>query len=278
MFVKFVGANGTLVAFYRLLFASVMLTLPALLNNKIEKPRLDKEKTVLWVILGGISFAINISLWCSALNYTSASIVTLLDNTAPIWVGLFTWLVLGKKQNEFYWWGLSITILGSFMLVGSTNVSLRSQQFLGNLLSITSGISYAAYILITQQARKKISSLKYSWMVSSIGMLVLFVFGSAAGVLKQALSLQAYLAIFSMSLSSQVIGWFLVNDALGKLPAPVVSVALVGQPIVVTILGVFILREIPSVLQIIGGIICLIGIILVQLSFQKSRIETTTNI
>ena len=275
MFVKFVKANGTLVAFYRLLFASVMLALPVLISSKNQTPTLDKDKSVLWVLLGGISFAINIGLWCSALNYTSASIVTLLDNTAPIWVGLFGWLVLGKKQNQFYWWGLSLTLAGSILLVGSSRVSFDNQKFLGNILSLASGVSYAAYILITQQARRIVSSLKYSWLVSSIGAILLFVFGLATGALKQTISLQGYLLIFLMSLSSQVIGWYLVNDALGKLPAAAASVALVGQPLVVTILGVFILHEIPSFFQIIGGIACLIGIIVVQYSFKEQRIKKT---
>ena len=275
MFVKFVKANGTLVAFYRLLFASVMLALPVLISSKNQTPTLDKDKSVVWVLLGGISFAINIGLWCSALNYTSASIVTLLDNTAPIWVGLFGWLVLGKKQNQFYWWGLSLTLAGSILLVESSRVSFDNQKFLGNILSLASGVSYAAYILITQQARRIVSSLKYSWLVSSIGAILLFVFGLATGALKQTISLQGYLLIFLMSLSSQVIGWYLVNDALGKLPAAAASVALVGQPLVVTILGVFILHEIPSFFQIIGGIACLIGIIVVQYSFKEQRIKKT---
>ena len=275
MFVKFVKANGTLVGFYRLLFASMMLALPVLLGSKNQTPTLDKDKSVLWVLLGGISFAINIGLWCSALNYTSASIVTLLDNTAPIWVGLFGWLVLGKKKNQFYWWGLSLTLAGSILLVGSSRVSFNNQKFLGNMLSLASGVSYAAYILITQQARRIVSSLKYSWLVSSIGAILLFVFGLATGALKQTISLQGYLLIFLMSLSSQVIGWYLVNDALGKLPAAAASVALVGQPLVVTILGVFILHEIPSFFQIIGGIACLIGIIVVQYSFKEQRIKKT---
>ena len=270
MFVKFVKANGTLVAFYRLLFASIMLTLPVFIGRENQRLTSEKDKSVLWVLLGGISFAINIALWCSALNYTSASIVTLLDNTAPIWVGLFSWLVLGKKHNKFYWWGLSMAIAGSILLVGSSPVSFNSQQFLGNMLSLASGISYAAYILITQKARRMVPSLKYSWLVSSIGALFLFVFGLASGALKQTLSLQGYLLIFLMSLSSQVLGWYLVNDALGKLPATAASAALVGQPLVVTVLGVFILQEIPSFLQIIGGIACLLGIIVVQYSFKKT--------
>ena len=269
MFVKFAKANGTLVGFYRLLFASMMLALPVFIGSENQIPTSDKDKPVLWVLLGGISFAINIGLWCSALNYTSASIVTLLDNTAPIWVGLFSWLVFGKKHNQLYWWGLSVTIAGSVLLVGSSPVSFNSQQFLGNMLSLASGVSYAAYLLITQQARRMVPSLKYSWLVSSIGALFLFVFGLATGALKQTLSLQGYLLIFLMSLSSQVLGWYLVNDALGKLPATAASVALVGQPLVVTVLGVFILQEIPSFLQTIGGIACLLGIIVVQYSFKK---------
>jgi len=271
MFVKFVNANGTIVAFYRLLFASVMLMLPVLISSENQKSTLDKDRSVLWILLGGSSFAINMGLWCSALNFTSASIVTLLDNTAPVWVGLFSWLVLGKKQNKFYWWGLSMTLVGSILLVGSSLASFNSQQFLGNMLSLASGISYAAYILITQQARRMVSSLRYSWLVSSIGALLLFAFGLITGALKQTLSLQGFLLIFLMSLSSQVLGWYLVNDALGKLPAAAASVALVGQPLVVTVLGVFILREIPSFLQIIGGIACLIGIIIVQRSFNKTE-------
>jgi drug/metabolite transporter (DMT)-like permease len=270
MFVKFVRANGTLVAFYRLLFASVVLTLPVLIGNENQVTSEGKDKSVLWVLLGGSAFAINIGLWCSALNYTSASIVTLLDNTAPVWVGIFGWLVLGKKQNQFYWWGLGLTLAGSILLVGSSSASLNSQQFLGNMLSVASGISYAAYILITQQARRRVSSLKYSWLVSLIGAILLLIFGLAAGSFKQTLSLQGYLLIFLMSLSSQVFGWYLVNDALGKLPAAAVSVALVGQPLVVTVLGIFFLREIPSNLQVIGGITCLIGIVVVQRSFKDT--------
>jgi len=70
--------------------------------------------------------------------------------------------------------------------------------------------------------------------------------------------------IFLMALTSQVIAWVLVNDALGQLPAAAASVALVGQPIVTTLLGIFILKEVPSFLQMIGALICLAGILIVQ--------------
>jgi drug/metabolite transporter (DMT)-like permease len=267
MFVKAVRANGTMVAAYRLMFAAAMLTIPALVSQGKNKNDIERDNPLLWAIFGGISFAINIALWCTALNHTTATIVTLLDNTAPVWVGLFTLLVLKKKQERSYWWGLGLTILGSILLVGSSRASFNNQKFVGNIIGIASGVSYAAYILITQQARRTIPGLKYSWLVSTIGALFLFIFGLLRGVFQEVLSPQDLVLIFLMALTSQVVGWYLVNDALGKLPAPIVSVTLVGQPVVVTILGVFILPEIPTAIQAVGGIICLLGIFVVQKSF-----------
>jgi len=70
--------------------------------------------------------------------------------------------------------------------------------------------------------------------------------------------------IFLMALSSQVPGWYLVNEALGKLPSAAGAVALVGQPMVSTLLGIFILGEFLTVGQGAGVFLCLAGILLAQ--------------
>jgi len=70
--------------------------------------------------------------------------------------------------------------------------------------------------------------------------------------------------IFLMALSSQVIAWLMVNQALGELSVSVSSIILVGQPVVSTLLGIVLLKEIPGILQLGGGVLCLIGIYTVQ--------------
>ena len=269
MFVKFAKANGAVVAFYRMLFAGLMLTLPVVLGSKKKKTPSKDPKQVKWVVLGGLTLAVNLALWSSALNFTSASAVTLLDNLAPVWIGLFTWLVLRKKQQPLYWMGMGMALIGSILLVGSGQSLINKQQATGTILGIVSGVGYAAYLMITDQARNSVSSLRYTWMVSGIGAAFLFVYCLATGAFNELISIQSLVLIFLMSLSSQVFGWYLVNDAMGKLPVTGSSVALVGQPLVTTVLGVFILQEIPLIIQIGGGIICVIGILVVQSSFVK---------
>jgi len=265
IFVKTVNANGLVVGFYRLLFAGLMLTIPAL----VEPAHLDKKPGKagwLWAIGGSLINGLNIALWCTALNFTTASAVTLLDTTAPVWVGLFGFLFLGKRYPALYWIGLVVTLTGAAMTVGLNSLGLNSVQLKGNLIALASGFTYAAYIIFTRKARAYFSGVKYSWLVGIIGAAALFLVVLFAGLLNEPLPIHSYFLIAIMALTSQVIAWVLVNHALGVLPQSAGSAALVGQPIVTTLLGALILGEYINWLQGLGGLICLVGILIVQMT------------
>lgn len=265
IFVKFISGPGSLIAFYRLLFAAIFLTLPVLIRNR-KQPKHIPGKIAAGAILGGVVFAINIALWVTALSMTTASKVTLLDNTAPIWVGLIGWLLMGKRENWLYWVGLLVTFLGAGMMIDITHFQFNSQQGVGDLLAAACGITYAFYLLMTNRIRNHMDSVTYSWILACSGTLTLLLFNLLAGYLSQYMTGKSLLLIFAMAISSQVLGWILINQALGMLPVVYASVILLGQPIVATLLGILILREIPTLLQSIGGILCLVGIFLVQRS------------
>jgi drug/metabolite transporter (DMT)-like permease len=264
IFVKSVHANGILVGFLRMAFAGVMLSIPAIKSWKTVPLKLNDKENKWWPLLGALTYAVNIALWCTALNYTTASAVTLLDTTAPVWVGLFAWLFMGKKNGPWYWFGLAVTLAGASMTVGFNSLGIGSSQFRGNMIALASGFSYAAYIIFTQRARRSMSSLSYSWLVAVVGGVTLFAVSAFSGLLKEALPLRSYILIALMAFTSQVVAWLLVNYALGVLPSAAGSVALVGQPIVTTLLGALLINETISWPQALGGAICLGGILLVQ--------------
>jgi drug/metabolite transporter (DMT)-like permease len=263
IFVKSVHANGILVGFLRMSFAGLMLTIPAVISWKKQPLELNAKGNQWWPILGALTYAVNIALWCTALNFTTASAVTLLDTTAPVWVGLFAWLFLGKKNGRWYWIGLAITLIGAAMTVGFNSLGIGSVQFKGNMIALASGFTYAAYIIFTQRARRNMSSLSYSWLVAVVGGATLFVVTALGGLLGESLPLRSYILIALLAFTSQVVAWLLVNYALGVLPPVAGSVALVGQPIVTTLLGALLINETISWLQALGGAICLSGILLV---------------
>ncbi len=265
IFVKFVQATGSLVAFYRLFFAAMLLTAPVLSHNQKNHISLSNE-SVRWAVLGGIAFAANISLWCTALTLTTASNVTLLDNTAPIWVGLLGWLFLGKKEGWMYWIGLTITFLGVGLLINISSFQINSSQGNGIILGMFSGFTYATYLLLTRKVRGQMDSITYSWLLALSGAILLLLVNFIFGYFTETLSLVDLLLIMLTAIISQIAGWILINYALGILPVANASVILIGQPIITTLLGIIMLNEVPNLIQAIGGIICLAGIWMVQKS------------
>ena len=84
-------------------------------------------------------------------------------------------------------------------------------------------------------------------------------------------SAQSWLVFFATALVSQIIGYMSMTYALGHLPASVVSPTMVGQPITTAILAIPLLGEIPTGLQVVGGVIALAGIYIVNQAHSKSK-------
>jgi len=275
LFVKTVPAGGLFIAFYRMLFGSMLLGIPILAGKRKVIQKKNTSGGILWAILGGLSYGLNIFLWSSALKFTTASAVTLLDNTAPLWVGLYGFLFLKEKQGWIYRLGMAVTFGGAAMLIGTNTFSRSNAQLTGSLISIASGFSYAIYQVITRKAREYFSSLQYSWMVAAVGAAGLFLIAFPLGILNHQVNLSGFLKIFLLALTSQVLAWLMINQALGELPSSVTSLVLVGQPVVTTLLAALLINEVPGLWQILGGMICIAGIFIIQRNtspvFRKVR-------
>jgi drug/metabolite transporter (DMT)-like permease len=64
-----------------------------------------------------------------------------------------------------------------------------------------------------------------------------------------------------LALSSQVVGWLLISVSLPRLPAALTSVLLTIQPVGSVLLGVILLGEAPSALQLAGVAAIFAGIV-----------------
>ena len=102
IFTKIANVPGPVAAAYRMTIAAAVLTIPFAWHvQRSGLPRVG----VRWGLFGGIWFALNLGLLSSALLRTSAATATLLDNTAPIWVGLGALIFFHEKLGRRYWAG-----------------------------------------------------------------------------------------------------------------------------------------------------------------------------
>jgi drug/metabolite transporter (DMT)-like permease len=266
IFPKLAHTTGDVISTWRLIIAALTLTILAAINWRRGRARLPRA--ILWTVLvAGIAFASDMLLWNTALTITTASTAALLGNTAPLWVALGAWLLLKDHLKPIYWVGLVIAMSGMALIMGvdwQSNLALD----MGAVLSIGSGLSYAVYQLVTHRAREQADSLSYVWAFTVVAMVVAFAANRVIGHPLLGLPASSYAALITLALISHVTGWLLLTYAFGHLPASLLTVSLLGQPIIATIAALFILKEIPDGWHIAGGLITLIGIYVVHRSSQ----------
>lgn len=265
--VKFANLPGIVSGFYRVGIASAVL-LPAWFykNKSVKLPIWDNLK---FIVLGGVLFGADIGMWNTSILLTTAAKSTLLANNAPIWVGLGAAFLFKEKLSRKYWTGLAIALLGMIIIVGVD--SWRESRFnAGDILAIASSFLYAGVMLSTQKARMRVNTLTFSALYTTTAALTLLPVALLTRQAMSGFSSQTWGALLALGLGPQVIGWMLINYALGHLRASHVSVSLLGQPVVTAILGVIILGEALTSNQIIGGALALTGIYLVN---QKTSVK-----
>lgn len=271
MFIRWASAPGPITAFYRLFF-SIFLLLPFLLP-RFRRNTVVRSGFVLFPILAGIFTACDLALWTTSLSYTTAANATLLGNTAPLWVALGAWLILRQDLTIAFWRGLTITLIGAALIVG-TDFIIHPRFGIGDLMATFTGFFYGGYYLITEKSRAHFDSVTHIWFVGVGASLTLFIINSFLENPFVGYDKTTWLVFLASALVSQLIGYMALAYALGHLPASLVAPTMVLQPVATTILAIPLLGEVPTVWQGIGGAIALIGIYIVNRSHHLGIHET----
>jgi drug/metabolite transporter (DMT)-like permease len=267
MFVRWAEAPGPVTAFYRLFF-SIFLLLPLFLPRVKTNPLL-RSRWVIFPLLAGVFTACDLGLWTASLSFTTAANATLLGNTAPLWVALGTWLILKQKLTPGFWRGLTITLLGAALIMG-TDFLLHPRFGVGDAMAIFTGVFYGGYFLFTERSRTFFDPVSHIWLVGIGASISLFIINAVLGNALTGYPAQSWVVFLMTAVVSQVIGYMSLAYALGYLPASVVAPTVVLQPILTALLAIPLLGEIPTIWQGIGGAIALIGIYVVNRSHQRS--------
>ncbi len=259
-FLRFADAPPLVTTFYRMLVASLVL-IPFGIHGLRHHP-IESRADLRYPISAGFFSALDHILWSSAIFMTKVAHATLLNNFAPLWVALFTWLIWKYKLRSKFWFGVTIAILGAAIVMGSSffrNLSFSK----GEILAFLSSFCYAGYFLITEQGRARFSSIVYVWIAAVASALTLLIVNLITHQPLAGYSTQTYLIFMAAGLISQVGGYFLLAYALGKLPAAIVSPSMVLQPVLTILLAVPLLGEPITLPLVLGGICVLTGIYLV---------------
>ncbi|TDE04430.1 DMT family transporter [Flavobacterium sandaracinum] len=254
--VKLKLTPGLISAFYRMAIA-LMLLLPYVLITK--KLKLPQKKYLILAVICGILFASDVAVWNIAIQHSSATQASLLTNLSPLWVGIISYVFLKTKPATNFWIGTIVALFGMAMLVGF-QFFLELDFDTAFLLAVLSGVLYSIYLLVSKKTLSQIDVLSFmtvSLLASTVYLAIVCIFMNEPF---SGFSDLGWFVLLIQAVVCQLMAWLSISFATQHMRPTRVSLSLLGQAVITSLLAWVFLDEKISLNMIIGGLILLLGI------------------
>jgi len=272
--VRLSGVSGSTSAFYRMAIAQlVFVPWRIVAPSPATRP---SRGAVIAAVAAGIAFAVDLALFNTAIMRTSVGNATLLGVNAPIFVALGAWMFFAQRPTVAFWSGFALSFTGMVAIVG-TDVIRHPVLGVGDAMAVGGAIAYAVYLLYLQRSRRDMDALTFSAISGVVASVALLLICVAIGAPFRGFSTESWAALIALALVTQVVGHMCVAYSLGRIPASVASVVLLGQAPITVILAVPVLHERVTAAQLVGGVLVLTGIAVVNLrAMRRPRADSVT--
>ena len=261
IFVRLSGVAPATSAVFRCLYAVPVLLVLAHREHRRAGARRPGSRRV--SLAAGLAFAVDLVAWHYAIDVVGAGLATVLANVQVVIVGLVAWVVLGERPSRATVAAVPVMLTGVVLISGVLGVAAYGDNpTLGAALGLLAAAAYAGFILLLRAGnsdhRHRAAALLDATVIGGVGAAAA---GVALGNIDFVPTWPAHGWLVVLALNSQVLGWLLISYALPRLPALVTSVLLLLQPVGAVLLGMVLLGETPSPLQLGGVGLVLIGIV-----------------
>jgi len=220
------------------------------------------------VLVSGFLLAAHFALWIESLNRTSVASSVVLVAMNPIFVAALSPLILRERVSWRIVLAVVLGVTGAAVIAGP---SLRSPgTAIGNLLALAGAACAGGYLMAGRRVRPRLSLISYVYVIYGVAAVLLVVAALASGHRFTGYGGKAYLFILLLALGPQLIGHTSFNWALRYISAPIVAMAVLGEPVGTTFLAWLLLHQPPTVFEAIGGVIICAGIYLAAADVRHS--------
>ena len=245
--------------------AVAVLALAPLLLRQGWRP-LGRRDLVLIVASGLLWYALYFVVLNEAERHVDAATASLLVNTGPIFVAFFAGMFLGEGLPRRLLVGVLVAFAGAIVVGlstsgsdGTTTVSVE-----GIVLCLIAAVSYAAGVTLQKRPAATVPALQLTWLACFSGLIATLPFAQALiGELTTApleqLSWLVYLGLFPTALGFTTWAYALRHTSAGRLGATTYLI-----PPVVIVIAWLLLGELPPPLAVVGGAICIAGVVIVR--------------
>ena len=265
VWVKVADVAPSVSGFYRMFIGGVLLLLICLIK-KLDLWR--GWRYFSWLFLAAVFFALDLYFWHRSIFFIGPGLATVLGNFQVFFMTLAGFLFFKEKISINFIFGLIITIIGLFFLVGFHWESLSEQYQTGVVYALLTAVAYTGFMLSLRHVQSKkngLSAFSNLGIMSLMCALILFIELTLSGLTVSIPSAQSFVALLILGVFCQVVGWVLITQTMPNLPTSIVGIVLLLQPALSMLWDVLFFARPMTMLDILGLVMVLVGVYLASL-------------
>ena len=256
---------------FRCLYGLPLLALAAWFEWRSDGPM--SRRTIGLSAIAGVFFAADLLTFHYVVDDIGAGLATIMGNLQVVVVAIAAWLLWGERPRREVMVALPVMLFGVVLISGVIGgIPYGANAQLGVAIGLITACSYAGYLLVIRRAsptaaaggsgRDRDARLHARGRVCS---------ARSSANLDLVPSLPAHAYLLAYGISSQSIGYLLIQVSLPRLPAVLTSAILLAQPVMTVILAIILLGEAPSPGQIAGVGLVVVGLALATGTIARVR-------
>lgn len=262
--ILFSTSHPFVIVFWRTLYAAIfMASIGALRGDFKSLKKVVTKENYYWLAAIGITLSLHFCTWFQSLTMTTVAASVVLVDSSPIFTAILSSLFLGESLRRKSWAGILIALAGAIFLAwgdfGGSGVLALS----GDLLALSGAVFLALYFIGGRRFAKAMPITVYTaiiYFIAALSTILICVTFNLNILVFDPTEVAIFVAL---AIFPTVLGHSVNNYLLTKVPAYVVSSAVLGEPIGAAILAALIFLQIPGPTTIIGFLVILLGIALV---------------
>ncbi len=277
-------AEPLAIAVWRLILALSVVGAMLLATGTWREWRTLSRRDVGIAGAAGVFLAIHFWSWIASLGMTTIAASVLLVNLHPVVIIAGSALWLGERPTRRQMVGLLIALLGAMVLglgdfvsaaIGTEHLPASegtaiatgravsgARAMLGNALALLGAVTVGLYYLAGRSLRQRLSLWPYVGLVYGACLVALLVFAAASGTTLTGFAAREWMLFGGIALGPMLLGHTGFNWSLRYVPAYVVSLAVLGEPVGAAVLAYLIpaIHETPTAAVLVGGVVVLVGL------------------
>jgi drug/metabolite transporter, DME family len=243
VFIKFLHLHPLTIVFYRSLFASlVFLPFVKRSGRSVSVP----------IVVSVISYSAAITAFVAANKLTTAANAIVLQYTAPLFVFLYSRVVLNQRITRPYVIALAVSMTGVAMISLGT---AGDPQMAGVVLALSSGLFFAMY-MVNLQNLNETSPVYLTWINNLVCALILFPLVRS----QLAVSMREGCTLLVMGAVQLALPYYFFSKGLLTLSLQEAALIALVEPVLNPLWVALAIGEIPSRSTFAGGSMILLGL------------------